>query len=817
MWGVAAKIALALAIVSAWLLAVPATGVAAWPVEFEPMQYVPGPDGNDRWPNSAVIGDLTGDGRNDVAIENLDLFGNGDRGVSVFEQGVDGSLVRHEYSLNKTAVAESGLAIADLDGDGEADDLAVGVEGGIALFHHRLGTALDGPDFIPTPVALPEDIAVADIFRDGRPDFVIASSDLGVVLMRSGPSGYVPVHLGGLWASDVDVGYLNGDGLPDIVSSGYGAGYGTWVSYQRPDGNFTMSPLPPSTLATNTAISGIEVADVTGDGRQDLIGTIGCNPPNSRIVVFKQRPDGSLAGPDEYPTYDLASAVRAADMDGDGDDDLVVAHDEGLKFSLYLNQGGGHFGDENSINGEFDAFGPNGMAVGDISCDGRADVVFRSVKAGLYIHRQRRPESSVPGCPAAPRSPAPTVPPPEYGAGAPAPPTGPLLPGNPDGDVSPSSGDIFVLQDFGEIVQIDPESGRQRLVTNRVISRRAGGGDYLESPRDLEVGPDGTIYVAEQAGIPSGYGQGVVGVDPRTGRQWVVSSNEMSTAGGGDAVFCITGSIAVGTNGHLLVAGGGSGDCDYEDAAIIDIDPATGIGRVITDDAISAAAGGSTNLAGGTGIEQAADGLILVADPVNAPYQESMYGGKIVSVDPDTGRQSVLSSLGGLSVLGRTALTDGMLLAIEDDSRNDIGVIGLDLGSDAQVTILPQLRDEFHFIFPSDIGVEPGGSLVLAGGGRTDQVLRVAAVSSGHAASVSAGGLLYQPTALGVFGEPRGASSIPAEPAEPGPPTSSQLPGAEQGVAPTGSPAARCKKKKHRPKARRRGASKCRHAPTKKR
>ena len=92
--------------------------------------------------------------------------------------------------------------------------------------------------------------------------------------------------------------------------------------------------------------SGIGVGDVTLDGRADVVASYGGNSPSARLAVFAQTTGGLLAAPMAYVSYDIPGPVEVADVDGDGRPDVITLHSGWLKAGVYRNQVGGILGQE---------------------------------------------------------------------------------------------------------------------------------------------------------------------------------------------------------------------------------------------------------------------------------------------------------------------------------------------------------------------------------------------------------------------------------------------------------------------------------------
>ncbi|MEI7729018.1 MAG: VCBS repeat-containing protein [Verrucomicrobiota bacterium] len=118
--------------------------------------------------------------------------------------------------------------------------------------------------------------------------------------------------------ADLVVADLNGDGRPDLAYFGdpkelvvlYNQGSNGWSApkrWQIEDGQ-----LIPNCLATG---------DLNGDGLTDLL-LLGEN----QIYVFLQKPDHTLGEPEKIPFTGTLKSVQVLDIDGDGREDLLLSN-----------------------------------------------------------------------------------------------------------------------------------------------------------------------------------------------------------------------------------------------------------------------------------------------------------------------------------------------------------------------------------------------------------------------------------------------------------------------------------------------------------
>ncbi|MFL5893044.1 MAG: FG-GAP repeat domain-containing protein [Solirubrobacterales bacterium] len=133
------------------------------------------------------------------------------------------------------------------------------------------------------------------------------------------------------------------------------------------------------------------VADVTGDGRKDVLVTTTSldDPPNDfRLFLFRQRQDGTLSSPERFPTfggsggYFCEGGLDTGDLEGDGRTDVVVAMGRGI--NVYYQRRGDLRGPSRlrmrrSNGTPLQADWPIGgiqPAITDVDGDGRNDIVI---------------------------------------------------------------------------------------------------------------------------------------------------------------------------------------------------------------------------------------------------------------------------------------------------------------------------------------------------------------------------------------------------------------------------------------------------------
>jgi hypothetical protein len=346
----------------------------------EPQLYATG-----SWPVSTAIADVTGDGRNDVLLTTrFSAEPSNDYKLFLFPQAPDGSLgapTKLDTHGEYNSVHHAGIDTGDIDDDGDADAV-VATSKGVDLYH-QIGGTLVGPTLIPTDLPAQQAL-IADLSGDGTPDLVADTVGTDeapgevIIFPGDGDNFGAPVTLTDSFQTEIEIGDVTGDGRLDIVGCDNNAVFCSTATLnvfeQQGDGSFLERRYPAPVLTWNV-ICHLGIGDVTGDGRIDVLASICGNQPGALIDVFPQRADGSLAEATPYHVYDLGEPLETADIDSDGLTDVITLHD--CHVGVLLQQADG------TLDGAEDLYRkpcashntPKGLAVGDVSSDGLPDVV----------------------------------------------------------------------------------------------------------------------------------------------------------------------------------------------------------------------------------------------------------------------------------------------------------------------------------------------------------------------------------------------------------------------------------------------------------
>jgi FG-GAP-like repeat len=343
--------------------------------------------------------DLDGDGLLDVLV--CDALKNR---VSWIRQSPKG--VYTEHPITTDILAPAHVQAIDFDGDGDLD-LVIASLGALFPDNRRIGSVVilenNGRQqfishVVAQGIARVADVRAGDLDGDGDVDLAVAGFgyDNGETLWleNRGNWSFAPHELqrlsGPINAVIVDI---NGDGRPDIVTLVSQEWEEIWAFLGDGKGQFTPKLLWGSTNS-DFGSSWLTIVDLDKDGDPDILFSNGdafdYAPANSRpwhgVQWLENR--GSL----QFALHRIAdlsgaSSVQAADVDGDGDLDVVVVSaynkwdDPTAQSLIWLENNG-----QQQFAAHRIASSPTHLitlAIGDLDGDGAPDLVT----GGMHISR----------------------------------------------------------------------------------------------------------------------------------------------------------------------------------------------------------------------------------------------------------------------------------------------------------------------------------------------------------------------------------------------------------------------------------------------
>jgi FG-GAP-like repeat len=350
--------------------------------------YTVFPD-NPSEPDAVVAADVNGDGKLDLIVNDYKygyesvLLGNG-----------NGTFQNDNYFYASGSKIDA-VAVTDINGDGKLDLITANSGSNTLSILLGNGNGTFGGALTFAVGAGPDSLAVADFNGDGLPDVVDTNSGGGTVsvLLNTPP---IPVGIPLSFQSptqivtnvarneQVAVADLNGDGIPDVVTTNYTAtvfnsytDVGVAVMLGNGNGTYAQQVYPVGTKPTAVAL-----ADLNGDGILDMVVS---SKYNGDVVVLMGNGNGTFQAAGAQLNAGLKpSSVKIADVNGDGIPDIVVADADGTlsAVGVLLGNGNGTFqAMQTYSSGTNLSANPGVMTLADVNGDGKPDVIVANENA----------------------------------------------------------------------------------------------------------------------------------------------------------------------------------------------------------------------------------------------------------------------------------------------------------------------------------------------------------------------------------------------------------------------------------------------------
>jgi len=212
-------------------------------------------------------------------------------------------------------------------------------------------------------------IALGDIDGDGDADAVVVDAyDDMEVYINDGTANFTYDETYGSGKSwfGVDLVDVDSDSDLDIIVSAFYSGSGCEIWLNDGIGNFTFSQ---DGIASSISMRKLGIGDLDNDGDPDIFAAA---YSGSSSQVWFNDGNGTFINSNQNLPGSSCTQAALADLDGDNDLDVYISRTNGTPNTVWLNNGSGFFGDTGQALGA--AFS-NGAGASDVDNDGDIDII----------------------------------------------------------------------------------------------------------------------------------------------------------------------------------------------------------------------------------------------------------------------------------------------------------------------------------------------------------------------------------------------------------------------------------------------------------
>ncbi|MFZ4575307.1 MAG: FG-GAP repeat domain-containing protein, partial [Phycisphaerales bacterium] len=311
-----------------------------------------------------AIGDFDGDGDSDLAVglpgsQSSAVLPYVNRGNGVFDA---------RPSL-PTGPELSAIAVGNLNGDNRSDLAVVGIADATRVQTY-LSLNVAGPlsfaSGLNQPFANGTGVAIGDVDQDGDRDVVVSSGNGYTVVYRTNPGAVLSREEYRIEASRLTLANVDGEAAPDIIGINPS---GVSIGFNYGSGSFAGAPL--ITQSPSEWIGAFVAANIDSDSDDDVL-TFGA--PGSGLLLHRNL-GGYYQLPENMAQFD-PEGVAVGDVNGDRRPDIAMLDEDTGRIMLRMADPLGGFLPETQGLQLTQIIG-RGFVISDIDKDGLGDAVFQ--------------------------------------------------------------------------------------------------------------------------------------------------------------------------------------------------------------------------------------------------------------------------------------------------------------------------------------------------------------------------------------------------------------------------------------------------------
>ena len=282
------------------------------------------------FPMDIELADLDGDGGLDIVATARD-----DNKLHWFKRS---GLAWEAFTIEENANQPAGVAVADLNGDGSTDVALASSADDKVYWYLNDGAGSFSRRVIDANLSEPKELEIIDLNEDGLLDVVVIATDISnAVTLYTADAAQTftrEIIASDRVPSDIEVGDWSGDGVPDIaISHDENIQADSDVTVLVNDGSGAFTSLPA--VSEGRRVNAIRLADLDNDSDLDLVlGQVNQSTPmwvvsnDSGVAMI----DGELLS--EVEGVASISSMDVTDMNGDGRADIIAADERGNRIFL---------------------------------------------------------------------------------------------------------------------------------------------------------------------------------------------------------------------------------------------------------------------------------------------------------------------------------------------------------------------------------------------------------------------------------------------------------------------------------------------------